>query len=88
MIFLFGKGEIMFSYSYENLKRIIQTKKGKEIYKLYEEDYEKNYKDKEILYPRYSDYKLIYVNGDRVRYQNRFFEKLHSLRRKKCFFLS
>ena len=69
----------MFSYSYKNLKRIIQTENGKKIFKKYEEEYEKNYKGKEIECLKYSDYKLIYINGDRERYQKRYYEKIKRL---------
>lgn len=69
----------MYSYSYENLKSIIETDIGKEIVDIFKLEYQKRYEDKPILTNKYSDYKLIYINGNRENYQKTYFDKIKRL---------
>lgn len=69
----------MFSYAYENLKRITQTETGKKIVAFYRAEYEKKYLGTLPPQLRYSDYKLIYINGDRSKYQTVYYEKVNRL---------
>ncbi|MBQ3235485.1 MAG: heparinase II/III family protein [Clostridia bacterium] len=65
----------MYLYSYERLKEKANTKQGKEflgsLRKIYEEDYE----NKPILALPFSKFKLFHINGDRVLYQNEYFDR-------------
>lgn len=65
----------MFSYSLENLKRIVNTEKGRQIVNIFKEKYQSKYENKAINPITYSNYKLIYVNGDRGKYQAEYFER-------------
>lgn len=63
----------MFAYSYENLKKLTQTEKGKEYIQEFKDFYEKNYKDKPVYSMSFSEYKLFYSEGDRKTYETSFF---------------
>ena len=69
----------MFSYGYENLSRIVKTEKGKQIVDNFKAEYEKKYQGKPITALKYSDFKLIYINGDRLKYQENYFERVNRL---------
>ena len=66
----------MFHYGYENLKRIVATKKGKAVVDCCEREYHKLYSGKPISPLPYCDYKAIYINGDRDKYQKPYFERI------------
>lgn len=69
----------MFSYGYENLKNAVQTETGKRLVEFYRAEYEKKYLGSLPPQLKYSDYKLIYINGDRHKYQEVYFEKVTRL---------
>lgn len=69
----------MYDYSYENLKRILETKNGEDIFNRAEKRYKETYADKPTLPPSYRNYKLIYKNGDRVKYEAEFFDRISRL---------
>lgn len=65
----------MCCYDYENLKRIVQTERGKEYVEYLIDYYQKYYADKPILALKYSYAKLYDINGDRVRFQDMYFDR-------------
>ena len=65
----------MYCYSYENLKQILQTEKGQAYVKNLETYYNANYADKPILALKYSYAKLVYVDGNRIKFQAMYFER-------------
>ena len=70
----------MFDYSYENLKRIAQTEKGKQIVEQAKEIYEKEYANKPILALNYSYQKLFIIDGNRNKFEAMYFERRKRLR--------
>lgn len=69
----------MYDYSYDNLKRIIQTKEGEDIFNRAERLYKKTYANKPVNPLSYSDYKLVYKNGDRIKYETAYFDRVTRL---------
>ena len=69
----------MYNYGYDNLKRIVNTEKGKKIVEFYKTEYENKYLGKPITPLNYSDYKLIYINGNRDEYQKVYYERVNRL---------
>lgn len=65
----------MYCYEYEKLKSVTQTEKGKYYVKRLQEYYRENYQDKPILALNYSYVKLYHVNGDRVKFQDMYFDR-------------
>ena len=65
----------MFKYSYENLKRVAETKKGKLFLDEIEKDYLKRYDGKIIPCNNYSLIKLYYKEGNRSKFQAQYFDK-------------
>lgn len=65
----------MCCYDYENLKRIVQTERGKEYVEYLIDYYQKYYAAKPILALKYSYAKLYDINGDRVKFQDMYFDR-------------
>ncbi|MBE7100851.1 MAG: hypothetical protein E7364_04500 [Clostridiales bacterium] len=65
----------MFSYSYDNLKRIVETERGKAFVTDVEKAYKENYADKPIFALDYSQFKRFYIDGDRSGFQSQYFDR-------------
>lgn len=65
----------MYCYNYERLKQITLTEKGQEYVKYLQEYYQTNYADKPILALKYSYAKLYHIDGDRVKFQDMYFDR-------------
>ena len=65
----------MYGYDYEKLKSFTQTEKGKAYVKSLQDFYNKTYANAPILALNYSYAKLFHVNGDRVKFQNMYFDR-------------
>ena len=65
----------MYVYTYENLKKAIDTENGKKIVQATKNVYEKLFKDKPIPVTNYSYYKLIYKDGNRDKHQAIYYER-------------
>ena len=69
----------MFSYSYDNLKRIIVTEQGKAFIAKLEQAYNDNYADKPIYALDYSQFKRFYIDGNRSSFQTQYFNRRRRL---------
>ncbi len=69
----------MFSYSYENLKRVAKTEKGKIFLEQVEKEYLSKYDGKVIPANNYSLIKLYYKEGDRASFEKDYFDKRRRL---------
>ena len=69
----------MFSYSYDNLKRIVETQQGKAFVATIKEQYDEKYADRPIYALEYSQFKRFYIDGDRTSFQNQYFERRRRL---------
>ncbi len=69
----------MFNYSYENLKRVAETEKGKAFLEQVEREYLSRYDGKVIPANNYSLIKLYYKEGDREQFEKQYFEKRNRL---------
>ncbi len=69
----------MFSYSYENLKRVAETEKGRAFLEQVEREYLSRYDGKVIPANNYSLIKLYYKEGDRGQFEKQYFEKRNRL---------
>lgn len=65
----------MYCYNYQNLKQITLTEKGKKYVKYLQDYYHEHYEDKPILVLKYSYAKLYNIDGDRVKFQNMYFDR-------------
>ena len=69
----------MFSYSYDNLKRIIKTQRGETFIAGVEKKYKEYYAEKPILALEYSQFKRFYIDGDRSSFQAQYFDRRRRL---------
>ncbi len=69
----------MFSYCYENLKRVAETQKGKDFLQQIEKEYLSTYDGKVISANNYSLIKLFYKEGDRGQFEKEYFDKRRRL---------
>ena len=69
----------MFSYSYDNLKRILQTDRGKAFIAAAKKKYKEDYEGKPILALEYSQFKRFYIDGDRSGFQSQYFDRRRRL---------
>ena len=69
----------MYAYSYENLKRITETEKGKTFVKEFKKIYDERYAGKELPVLKYTDFKRIYIDGNRTDWQNEVNERKNKL---------
>ncbi|MBO5889223.1 MAG: heparinase II/III family protein [Clostridia bacterium] len=69
----------MFSYSYENLKRVAETPKGKAFLEQVEKEYLSTYDGKVIPANNYSLIKLFYKEGNRALFEKQYFDKRRRL---------
>ena len=65
----------MYGYDYKKLKEYTQTEKGKAYVKYLEHWYNEHYANVPILALNYSYAKLFHINGDRVKFQNMYFDR-------------
>ncbi len=65
----------MFSYSYDNLKRIVETEQGKAFIATIKKQYDEKYADKPIYALEYSQFKRFYIDGDRSSFQAQYFDR-------------
>ena len=65
----------MFSYSYENLKRVAKTEKGIAFLEQVEKDSLSAYDGKVITANNYSLIKLYYKEGNRALFEKEYFDK-------------
>ena len=65
----------MYCYNYEELKRLSQTERGKEVFNEVKAKYEELYENVPICVYNYSFFKLFYKNGDRIKYETQMFER-------------
>lgn len=65
----------MFSYSYDNMKRISETERGKSFMAMLESEYIERYKDKPIYALDYSKFKRFYVDGNRNEFEEEYFDR-------------
>lgn len=70
----------MFDYSYENLRRITQTEKGKQIIEQAKVIYEEEYSDKPILALNYTHQKRYIIDGNRRTFEKAYFARRDRLR--------
>lgn len=66
---------MMYCYSYDNLKRIIQTEEGRKVVKNFERIYNENYANVPIPTINYSYVKLFYQDGNRKKHESIYFER-------------
>ena len=69
----------MFSYCYENLKRVAETPKGKAFLEQVEKEYLSTYDGKVIPANNYSLIKLYYKEGNRALFEKQYFDKRRRL---------
>ena len=69
----------MFSYSYDNLKKIVETEQGKAFVATIKKQYDEKYADRPIYALEYSQFKRFYIDGDRTSFQNQYFERRRRL---------
>ena len=69
----------MFSYCYENLKRVAETEKGKAFLEQVEKEYLDKYDGKVIPANNYSLIKLFYKEGNRALFEKQYFDKRRRL---------
>ena len=69
----------MFSYCYENLKRVAETPKGKAFLEQVEKEYLDKYEGKVIPANNYSLIKLFYKEGNRALFEKQYFDKRRRL---------
>lgn len=62
-------------YSYENLKKLTQTKNGEQFINAFKKYYNKNYKNLPIYSLPFSAFKLFYSVGDRETYEIPYFQR-------------
>lgn len=65
----------MFSYSYDNLNRVLSTERGKAFLASTEKKYQDDYADKPIYALDYSQFKRFYIDGDRSGFQSQYFDR-------------
>lgn len=65
----------MFSYSYDNLKRIVETEQGKAFIADAEKKYKETYAGQPIRALDYSQFKRFYIDGDRSGFQSQYFDR-------------
>lgn len=65
----------IYKYSYTKLKELASTERGLRYAEKLKFVYEKEYKDRRIPTLNYSDFKSYYIDGNRVRFQNGYFDK-------------
>ncbi len=65
----------MYCYDYKKLKQITQTEKGRAYVKYLQNFYNENYAKKPILALKYSYAKLYHLDGNRVKFQDMYFER-------------
>ena len=65
----------MYRYNYERLNEITKTEKGKAYVKRLQEYYNEHYANKPILSLSYSYAKLFNLDGNRVKFQDMYFER-------------
>ncbi len=65
----------MFSYSYDNLKRILETERGKTFIADAEKKYKEEYEGKPILALDYFQFKRFYIDGNRGEFQSQYFNR-------------
>ena len=69
----------MFSYSYDNLKRIVETEHGKAFDAKIKKQYDEKYADRPIYALEYSQFKRFYIDGDRSSFQAQYFDRRRRL---------
>lgn len=69
----------MFSYGYENLKRIIAMERGKAFIEDVEREYNEKYAGNPIYALDYSQFKRFYIDGDRGSFQSQYFDRRRRL---------
>ena len=69
----------MFSYCYDNLKRIIETERGKAFIADVEKKYKEDYEGKPIYALEYFQFKRFYIDGDRSAFQSQYFDRRRRL---------
>ena len=65
----------MYCYDYEKLKQITQTEKGQAYVNYLQNYYNENYANTPILALNYSYAKLYHLDGDRVKFQDMYFDR-------------
>ena len=65
----------MYCYGYEQLKQITQTEKGRAYVKYLQDYYNENYANQPIFALKYSYAKLYHLDGNRVKFQNMYFDR-------------
>lgn len=65
----------MNKYSYDNLVKYVNTEVGKQFLGEIKKIYERDFANRPILDIKYSYYKLIYINGDRDKFQNMYYDR-------------
>ena len=65
----------MFSYSYDNLKRIVKTEQGQALISDVEKEYKKSFEGKPIYALEYSQFKRFDIDGNRDSFQKQYFER-------------
>lgn len=64
-----------YRYSYDNLKKILQTERGENFIKSVETRYKAQFENKPIQSLTYSKFKLIHTTGNRSFYEKEYFER-------------
>lgn len=65
----------MSSYNFNELKNCTQEGYGKKLVELFKNKYDKEYKDKPIVSLSYAFKKMYYINGDRSKFEEQYFDR-------------
>ena len=69
----------MFSYSYDNLKRIVESEQGKGFIEEVKRAYDESFANEPICALDYSQFKRFYIDGNRASFQSQYFARRRRL---------